>query len=152
MKIQETYHSVLPGAPEIFEGCSELNRILKLNTGEDEQLWIGASVYASYMSTVPPSSTEEVSRFWVPFGGSFLSDSEGWLSDPLRVYPLGYSGNPEAVSTAQLSERCSVVLLGEPGMGKSVALNSLAAYDRGMNRPRFFAAPMRVPSPVGMAL
>jgi hypothetical protein len=59
-------------------------------------------------------------RFWLPAGKSYSLTSAGWLSDP-NTEGL-WRPNTEAVSTRSLADRQCVVLLGEPGMGKTSAL------------------------------
>lgn len=59
-------------------------------------------------------------RFWLPAGKSYSLTSDGWLSDP-NVEGL-WRANTEAASTRSLADRRCLVLLGEPGMGKTSAL------------------------------
>lgn len=59
-------------------------------------------------------------RFWLPAGKSYSLTSAGWLSDP-NVEGL-WRANTEAASTRSLADRHCVVLLGEPGMGKTSTL------------------------------
>lgn len=67
----------------------------------------------------------EVTRFWCPHDGTFHLDERGFLSDPGATF-FGRSLNPSAIATADLAgERC-VVLLGEPGTGKSTVLDEHA--------------------------
>lgn len=59
-------------------------------------------------------------RFWLPAGKSYSLTSDGWLSDPASTSL--WRANAEAMSTRALADRQCVVLLGEPGMGKTSAL------------------------------
>lgn len=64
----------------------------------------------------------EVTRYWCPHDGVFHLDERGYLADPGATF-FGRSRNPSAIATADLAaERC-VVLLGEPGAGKSTVLD-----------------------------
>src|ERR1700723_4292933 len=63
-------------------------------------------------------------RFWVPQGGVINLSDAGYLLDPLRE--AGWSGGTEVHSLPELSEFRALALLGEPGMGKSVALRTEA--------------------------
>lgn len=64
----------------------------------------------------------EVTRFWCPPTETYSIDSDGFLSDPERVAFGGRSRNPNAVATEALAGHRCVVLLGEPGVGKSRTL------------------------------
>jgi hypothetical protein len=59
-------------------------------------------------------------RFWVPRDGSINLSDHGFLSDPEGEWSKYL--NPELVAFDQLDELPCVVLLGEPGIGKSWAL------------------------------
>lgn len=69
------------------------------------------------MATSPIVNLE---RFWLPAGKSYSLTSKGWLSNP-KSDGL-WRANTEATSTRELADRHCVVLLGEPGMGKTSAL------------------------------
>ncbi|WP_069115050.1 NACHT domain-containing protein [Jiangella alba] len=60
-------------------------------------------------------------RFWLPTGKSYSLTTAGWLSDP-NSEGL-WRANADALATRALADRQCVVLLGEPGMGKSSALD-----------------------------
>lgn len=66
-----------------------------------------------------------IDRFWVPAGESYSSTHDGWLADPRSHPRLGV--NAHALTTDELRTLRCVVLLGEPGMGKSSALQ-LSGY------------------------
>ena len=68
------------------------------------------------------NSIVNLERFWLPAGKSYSLTSNGWLSDPKSTGLL--RANAEAKSTRELADRHCVVLLGEPGMGKTSALAS----------------------------
>jgi hypothetical protein len=60
-------------------------------------------------------------RFWIPLGGLLDLSDAGFLSDPTDTH------DPDGpVTLAALESRRSVVLLGEPGIGKSTALKEEA--------------------------
>lgn len=87
----------------------------------------------------PPSAQQPipVRRFWVPPGVRYSIDANGWLSDPERQLFRAYSNNREATDTASLASEQCLILLGEPGIGKTTTLlqhtpltNSTSATDR----------------------
>lgn len=69
----------------------------------------------------------DVLRYWVRFDGSYSLDAHGWLGDPGGPGSPNSYRNPDAVTSDALSSIACVVLLGEPGMGKSHALAEFAA-------------------------
>ena len=56
-------------------------------------------------------------RFWCPRGGSINLGDNGFLYDPDTKF--GHIYNPNLVASEQLQEIPCLVLLGEPGIGKS---------------------------------
>lgn len=64
-------------------------------------------------------------RLWVPANGRIRTDPDGFLLDPSEPYTR--SLNPEVVTFDAIAPRRCLVLLGEPGIGKSFALRSEAA-------------------------
>jgi len=59
-------------------------------------------------------------RFWCARGGAIdLSDS-GFMRDP-EIYPWG-AARAEPLTLERLSNHRALILLGEPGMGKSMTL------------------------------
>ncbi len=67
----------------------------------------------------------EVPRFWCRLQDGCILDDAGYLMDPEALF-LGHSRNPAAIPTDRLAQDRVVVLLGEPGIGKSRVL-----YERG---------------------
>ncbi len=61
-------------------------------------------------------------RFWYPLGADFRLFDGGYLSDPDGEH--GQPLNPDAVSFDHISNIPCLVLLGEPGIGKSTALQN----------------------------
>jgi len=61
-------------------------------------------------------------RFWVPQKGKMHVDQRGYLQDPEEKN--GKVLNPDVVSWEDLKPHFCLVLLGEPGMGKSHVLNN----------------------------
>lgn len=61
-------------------------------------------------------------RFWFPLGESIPLDSTGFLRDPEDEYAHFYYTDRQPRPLSQLSEIPVVILLGEPGIGKSTAL------------------------------
>ena len=61
-----------------------------------------------------------IDRFWLPFGETYRTDSRGWLVDPAP------GRTDTRLLTSALTDLECLVLLGEPGIGKSTALDQLA--------------------------
>jgi hypothetical protein len=59
-------------------------------------------------------------RFWLPHTQPLRLDQVGFLPDPEN--PYGHAANPQARSLGALKDIGCLVLLGEPGLGKSTAL------------------------------
>lgn len=66
-----------------------------------------------------------IDRLWLPVGSTYRLDQAGWLLDPADA-PF-YAATSDAVPTSALSDSQCLVLLGEPGMGKSSALTAHGA-------------------------
>ena len=76
---------------------------------------------------------EQVVRFWCPREGSFSLDQEGYLEDPMSTGYLGTSPNPGVLGTSDVRPHDCLVLLGEPGAGKSTAvLDNLPLNEKGL--------------------
>lgn len=63
-----------------------------------------------------------IARYWCPRDGSLGLDQQGYLTDPSQKY--GAHLNPQVRTFDQIAETRCLVLLGEPGIGKSTALKS----------------------------
>jgi hypothetical protein len=59
-------------------------------------------------------------RFWCPRDGALVLASDGFLLDPES--PYGAAANPDVVPFERIESAPCLVLLGEPGLGKSTAL------------------------------
>jgi hypothetical protein len=59
-------------------------------------------------------------RFWLPRDQPLRLDDAGFLPDPTD--PFGQAANPQARQLEQLRDNRCLILLGEPGLGKSTAL------------------------------
>ncbi len=72
----------------------------------------------------------EWQRFWCPRDGSFSLADDGYLVDPTSEFGRTY--NPDVMSFGELAPTPCLVLLGEPGMGKSdtLAREHSAAQER----------------------
>jgi hypothetical protein len=60
-------------------------------------------------------------RFWAPRDGQIDLSDEGFLADP-ESESFWYSPNPDLKAFDQISALPCLVLLGEPGIGKSTAI------------------------------
>jgi hypothetical protein len=67
-------------------------------------------------------SAASVERFWCPREGAYALDDHGFLHDPDATWLRTQSANPAALRTDALREQRCLVLLGEPGAGKSTAI------------------------------
>lgn len=65
-------------------------------------------------------------RFWCPRSGSIALADGGYLSDPDAEWSRAY--NPNLVSLEAIADIPCLVLLGEPGIGKSQELENLKAF------------------------
>jgi predicted NACHT family NTPase len=61
-------------------------------------------------------------RFWYPKGKEYNCDYAGYLENPRSTYAYIPNPNPDVVPFENISENPCLVLLGEPGMGKSFAI------------------------------
>jgi hypothetical protein len=61
-----------------------------------------------------------VQRYWLPAGTMPSLTADGWLDDPTSG--LFHIPNADAMTTAELVDSRCLVLLGEPGIGKTSAL------------------------------
>jgi hypothetical protein len=68
-------------------------------------------------------------RFWVPRDGLIDLSDHGFLSDPDEEW--GKYLNPKLVTFDRLDDKRCVVLLGEPGIGKSWALDKESSRVQG---------------------
>jgi hypothetical protein len=69
-----------------------------------------------------------IDRFWLPLNSSYELDDQGWLAEPGPSW-FGLERNPSILSDAQLTPARCLVLLGEPGMGKTHAVHNVRAHD-----------------------
>lgn len=65
-------------------------------------------------------------RYWVPRDGTFEYDLEGFLSDGTTIWAQGV----DLVTLDRISDTPCLVLLGEPGIGKSFAMRAAQASAR----------------------
>jgi hypothetical protein len=69
-------------------------------------------------------------RYWVPRDGAFSYDSEGFLLPPASDAKWARWWKTDAVNIESLSRKPCLVLLGEPGIGKTFAINDVANHER----------------------
>jgi len=65
----------------------------------------------------------EWKRFWCPRTGSITLADGGYLSNPDAEWGKAY--NPDLLTLGEISDALCLILLGEPGMGKSRELDKL---------------------------
>jgi predicted NACHT family NTPase len=65
-------------------------------------------------------------RFWCPRSSQINLGDRGYLTDPESEY--GKYANPELVGLEAITDVPCLVLLGEPGIGKSQELEKLRSY------------------------
>jgi hypothetical protein len=76
-----------------------------------------------------------VERFWCPREKTYLVDAAGYLADPY-VSALDIPvANPDVLATSDLLARRCLILLGEPGAGKSTAITDLTSASSGPYPP-----------------
>ena len=74
-------------------------------------------------------------RFWYPRGSGLNLSDDGYLPDPYSI--TGKIANPELVSLSEIHDAKALVLLGDPGMGKSsVLLGEEPLFRNKPNDPR----------------
>src|SRR5215475_2417415 len=61
-------------------------------------------------------------RYWIPRDGAFSFDDEGFLFSPLQESALWRLQRTDAVEFGAIDTKPCLVLLGEPGIGKTFAL------------------------------
>lgn len=71
-------------------------------------------------------SAVRVERLWCPRDGAYPLDDQGFLRDPQATWSGVQSANPGVLRTDELGEHRCLVLLGEPGAGKSTAVAETA--------------------------
>lgn len=76
------------------------------------------------------NSSESVVRYWCASSSSYELDIAGWLADPARRAWLGIQTNANCYTTADLDEYQCLLLLGEPGIGKSYELPLIASHEQ----------------------
>jgi len=67
-------------------------------------------------------------RFWCPLGGSTNLSADGYLADP--VGPAGPVLNPDLVGPTSFADQPCAILLGEPGIGKTYSIESIAQSEQ----------------------
>jgi len=72
-------------------------------------------------------------RFWYPKGGTCKLDFAGYLDDPESSY--AHITHPEVVQFESIGETPCLILLGEPGSGKSTAMDQTFEETRRQGKP-----------------
>ena len=76
---------------------------------------------SGFVRPIPmPSNVYDWKRFWCPRTGHFNLSDQGYLYDPDSDWGNAY--NPDVVTFESIANTPCLVLLGEPGIGKSYAL------------------------------
>lgn len=84
------------------------------------------------MSVVSQSSTWK--RFWIPLESQIRLDEDGYLLDPDA--PYGDRFNPDVVTYESIADTPCLVLLGEPGIGKTTAMREAWKAEQSSNNAR----------------
>ncbi|HEX8672338.1 MAG TPA: hypothetical protein VF710_10625, partial [Longimicrobium sp.] len=84
----------------------------------------------------------EWERFWCPRESAFSLEDGGYLVDPTSEWGRGY--HPHVVPFHELAAAPCLVLLGEPGMGKSTAVAREHARARQVARSAGYSPPLFV--------
>jgi hypothetical protein len=71
-------------------------------------------------------SDASVERFWCPRDSAYALDDQGYLRDPDATRFGAHSANPAVLRADDIREHRCLVLLGEPGAGKSTAITETA--------------------------
>lgn len=74
----------------------------------------------------PVSAAGSVERFWCPRDGAYALDADGFLRDPNATWFGTQSAYRDVIRTGELGKDRCLVLLGEPGAGKSTAIAETA--------------------------
>lgn len=72
--------------------------------------------------THPDISVAPLDRFWLPAGRAYQVDQRGWLLD--RSDGPFYTTNSDVLTSNELAANRCLILLGEPGIGKSTTIAS----------------------------
>ena len=78
------------------------------------------------MSAGRSVSASSVERFWCPRGGAYTLDDHGFFRDPNATWFGTQLANSAVLRTDEVREHRCLVLLGEPGTGKSTAVGATA--------------------------
>jgi serine/threonine protein kinase len=134
--VDDVMRTVLAVDPSVrFESCAAFAQALTrglTGVAAAPRMQVVARAPTSSIATAAPSAVsiaitpvtstpDPWQRYWVRRGVAVFPDRDGFLVDP-DVGSLGVSMNPQAVPLAQLHQTPVLILLGEPGMGKSVEL------------------------------
>jgi hypothetical protein len=79
-------------------------------------------------------------RYWVPREGAFAFDSDGFLLSPVQDPDLPTWIKTDVVDFENLAASPCLVLLGEPGIGKSYALRDVRNYAENAGSPANFVS------------
>jgi NACHT domain len=77
------------------------------------------------LTTIQPEQSASQTRLWAPVGEPAVFDDAGFIASPGDLFP---PQNPAVVAVGHLDPLRCVVVLGEPGIGKSTLLK--AEYER----------------------
>ena len=124
-RVIEKHHPEWAGAANteaIRDDIDQIKKIMQQKFGEtvEEIRIVNSSVEYLPHNPLPNQPNYNWKRFWSPREGHINLFDGGYLVNPDAE--RGHIYNPDVISLGSIAERPCLVLLGEPGMGKTTAM------------------------------